>query len=275
MSSWRHIRWSLCRGDKLVVRIFEFEFVLYDSSPQLTNTGFLIGDIVVRVREDSYGHSSSRISHTTHLRTSPTFILPTTTSTSPASPSPFGTAILTIRYVTNPDFRVDEKEGFVVLIIASQSGVTWDDVDVEFTVFTSFAVEFGLAAIPSRYVRFTIPSWASSLSVGLPSLQGLRDLSESSRRDGSVSRPEASISRPGRDALQSSELTVYLIHPPHCINAHDIFGSMSCFTMDDSRFQPLVNTGKVLFKAGNLEGQIRKIELMSCYIMLQFPGQLV
>ncbi|KAJ7573334.1 hypothetical protein C8J56DRAFT_903715 [Mycena floridula] len=29
--------------------IFEFEFVLYDSSPQLTNTGFLIGDIVVRI----------------------------------------------------------------------------------------------------------------------------------------------------------------------------------------------------------------------------------
>ncbi|KAJ7573339.1 hypothetical protein C8J56DRAFT_1066470 [Mycena floridula] len=57
-------------GDKLLVRIFEFEFVLYDSSPQLTNTGFLIGDIVVRVREDSYGHSSSRTSHTTHLRTS-------------------------------------------------------------------------------------------------------------------------------------------------------------------------------------------------------------
>ncbi|KAJ7573316.1 hypothetical protein C8J56DRAFT_1173835 [Mycena floridula] len=165
-----HIRCSLCRGDKLVIRIFEFEFVLYDSSPQLTNTGFLIGDIVVRVREDSYGHSSSRISHTTHLRTSsqeystPTFILPTTTSTSPASPSPFGTAILTIRYVTNPDFRVDEKEGrfwreehdgerseprrgeqserFVVLIIASRSGVTWDDVDVEFAVFTTFALEF-------------------------------------------------------------------------------------------------------------------------------------
>ncbi|KAJ7573284.1 hypothetical protein C8J56DRAFT_903668 [Mycena floridula] len=104
MSSWRRIRWSLCHGDKLVIRIFEF--VLYDSSPQLTNTGFLIGDIVVRILMAIHP-LVSLIRLISELRTSSQEY----PATSPASPSPFGTAIVTIRYVTNPHFRVDEKEG--------------------------------------------------------------------------------------------------------------------------------------------------------------------
>ncbi|KAJ7573292.1 hypothetical protein C8J56DRAFT_903674 [Mycena floridula] len=125
MSSWRHIRWSLCRGDKLVVRIFEFKFVLYDSSPQLTNTGFLIGDIV------GIHPLVSLIRLISELRTSSQEY----PATSPASPSPFGTAIVTIRYVTNPHFRVDEKEGNLDLTI-----------------------------IQSWYIRFTIPSWDVELA---------------------------------------------------------------------------------------------------------------
>ncbi|KAJ7573327.1 hypothetical protein C8J56DRAFT_1173821 [Mycena floridula] len=192
MSSWRHIRWSLCRGDKLVIRIFEFEFVLYDSSPQLTNTGFLIGDIVVRVREDSYGvpfilsylsYDSSQNFIARILRAHlhpPNYHLYFT-----GVPQPFRHRHPHNKICDESAFQVDEKEGvsswlwreerdadragrragwagwagkaglpvdsltvfafvrqFVVSIIASRSGVTWDDVDVEFAVFTSFALEF-------------------------------------------------------------------------------------------------------------------------------------